>query len=114
MILIATGSEVHLALDAREKLATEGIHARVVSFPCVELFIEQSPEYHNQVLPKEISARLAIEAAADFGWHRWVGSEGDIIGMSRFGASAPGEIAFEKFGFTVDNVVNRARALVKK
>ena len=114
VILIATGSEVHLAMDAREKLAGEGIKARVVSFPCVELFIEQSEEYRNGVLPKEITARLAIEAAMDFGWHRWVGADGDIIAMHRFGASAPGEVAFEKFGFNVDNVVSRARALVKK
>src|SRR5882724_4030028 len=114
VILIATGSEVHLAVEAREKLAGEGIQARVVSFPCIELFIEQTEEYRNSVLPKNVTARLAIEAAMDFGWHRWVGSEGDVLAMRRFGASAPGDVAFEKFGFTVDNIAARARALVKK
>ncbi|HZS43668.1 MAG TPA: transketolase [Blastocatellia bacterium] len=114
VILIATGSEVHLALDAQTKLAEQGVGARVVSFPCIELFLEQSEEYRNEVLPRSVSARVAIEAAMDFGWHRWVGYDGDVIAMKRFGASSPGEVLFEKFGFTVDNVVNRAKALVKK
>jgi len=114
VILIATGSEVHLALDAQSKLAEQGMGARVVSFPCVELFLEQSEEYRNQVLPRAVSARLSIEAAIDFGWYRWVGTDGDVIAMTHFGASAPGDVLFEKFGFTVDNVVKRAKALIKK
>ena len=113
IILMATGSEVSLALEARETLQSEGIHARVVSLPCWELFEEQSEAYRNEVLPPTVSARLAIEAGVRQGWDRYVGAAGDVICLDRFGASAPGDVALKNLGFNVDNVVKRARALLK-
>ena len=112
LVLIATGSEVSLALEAREKLQAEGIATRVVSMPCVELFEEQSPEYRNEVLPGEVSARLVIEAGVDHGWYRYAGANGDVISLDRFGASAPGDVALKNLGYNVDNVLKRARALL--
>jgi transketolase len=113
MIIMATGSEVHLALEARRKLQDEhGIRARVVSMPCRELFLEQDKSYQEEVLPPSIRKRLAVEAASPMGWYRWVTDEGDIIGVETFGASAPAEVIFQKFGFTVDNVVNAALAIM--
>ncbi|MCD6507614.1 transketolase [Candidatus Poribacteria bacterium] len=112
LILIGTGSEVHLALKAQEKLASEGIKARVVSMPSWELFEMQEPEYRRYVLPPDMP-RLAIEAAVPLGWHRWVGDRGDVIGLNRFGVSAPGKVALEKLGFNVDNVLAHARKLVR-
>ncbi|HKY09412.1 MAG TPA: transketolase [Candidatus Binatia bacterium] len=114
LILIGTGSEVHLALAARQKLAEQKIRARVVSMPSWKLFDEQPVEYRESILPPSVRERLAVEAALPFGWHRYVGDAGDIIGMERFGASAPGNVVMEKFGFTVENVVQRARALLQK
>jgi len=111
-ILIASGSEVALALAACEELAHQGAAARVVSMPSWELFEEQPQSYKDEVLPRDITARLAIEAAAPYGWWRYVGSGGDVLGLERFGASAPGDIVLEKLGFTVDNVVARAQALL--
>jgi transketolase len=108
LILIATGSEVHLALAAREKLSTEGIDARVVSMPSWELFREQAEEYRSQVLPAESWARVAIEAGSPLGWDEWVGERGAVIGVTRFGASAPAGTLFERYGFTVENVVRTA------
>jgi transketolase len=113
LILIATGSEVSLALDAREQLQKDGIATRVVSMPCVELFEEQSPDYRDQVLPPSATARLSIEAGVGQGWDRWVGAKGDKICLERFGASAPGDVALKNLGFNVDNVVKRARKLLK-
>jgi transketolase len=113
LILIATGSEVSLALEAREKLQSEGISTRVVSMPCWELFEEQTKSYRDEVLPQTISAKLAIEAGVRQGWDRYVGPTGDVICLDRFGASAPGDVALKNLGFNVDNVVKRARALVK-
>jgi transketolase len=114
ILLIATGSEVHLALQAQEKLSTEkGIRARVISMPCWELFLEQPQEYRDHVLPRGVKARLAIEAASSFGWSQWVGDEGATIGVDRFGASAPGSEVLRRFGFSLDNVVARAAELVK-
>ena len=113
IILMATGSEVSLALEARETLKSEGIHARVVSLPCWELFEEQSQAYRNEVLPPTVSARLAIEAGVRQGWDRYVGAAGDVVCLDRFGASAPGDVALKNLGFNVDNVVKRARALLK-
>ncbi len=110
--LIATGSEVHLALLARERLLGQGIAARVVSMPSWEFFDREPQEYRDQVLPPEMTARLAVEAGISQGWHRYVGSAGDVISIERFGASAPYEILMEKFGFTVGNVVSRALALL--
>ena len=112
LILIATGSEVGLALEAQEKLAAEGVATRVVSLPCWELFEEQSQEYKDQVLPPAITARLAIEAGVRQGWERYVGSVGDVICLDRFGASAPGDVALRELGFNVDNVLEHARALL--
>jgi transketolase len=113
LILIATGSEVALALEAREKLQAEGIPTRVVSLPCTELFEEQPRDYQNEVLPPSITARLAIEAGVRQGWDRYVGPNGDVICLDRFGASAPGDVALKNLGFNVDNVVTRARAILK-
>ena len=113
LILIATGSEVSLALDAREKLQADGIATRVVSMPCTELFEEQPAEYRDEVLPKSVNARLAIEAGVRQGWDRYVGPAGDVICLDRFGASSPGDVALKNLGFNVENVVTRARALLK-
>jgi transketolase len=112
LILIATGSEVSLALEAREQLQNDGISTRVVSMPCTELFEEQSAEYRDQVLPPAVSARLSIEAGVGQGWDRYVGPKGDRVCLDRFGASAPGDVALKNLGFNVENVVKRARALV--
>jgi transketolase len=112
LILIATGSEVSLALEAREKLQAEGIATRVVSLPCWELFEEQPLEYRNEVLPTNVTARLAIEAGVRQGWDRYVGGRGDVVCLDRFGASAPGDVAMRELGFNVDNVLKRAKALL--
>jgi len=112
LVLIGTGSEVHLTLAAQQKLSAQKIRARVVSMPSWKLFDEQPREYRESVLPPSIRPRLAVETALPLGWHRYVGDGGDIIGVERFGASAPGNVVMEKFGFTVDHVVERARALL--
>jgi transketolase len=111
-ILIATGSEVGLALSAREELAQEGIAARVVSMPCSELFDRQPMEYREAVIPPSVKARVAIEQASTLGWHRYVGDGGAIVGMHTFGASAPLKMLVEKFGFTPDAVARVARERV--
>ncbi len=112
LILIATGSEVSLTLEAREKLQAEGVPTRVVSFPCWELFDEQSQEYRDEVLPPAVGARLAVEAGVRQGWDRFVGPKGDVVCLDRFGASAPGDVALKELGFNVDNVLKHARALL--
>ncbi len=114
VILIASGSEVSLCLEAAVALESEGINARVVNMASMELFEAQPLRYRNEVLPPEVTGRLAVEAAASFGWDRYVGLEGGVIGIDRFGASAPGKVVFEKLGFTVSNVVKHARALAGK
>jgi transketolase len=114
IILMASGSEVWLIVEAQESLAKEGIDARVVSMPCWEFFLEQSQGYHHEVIPPEVKARLAVEAGAPLGWHQWVGDQGDIIGINKFGASAPAKENFKQYGFTVENVVQRAKKLVGK
>jgi transketolase len=113
VLLIATGSEVALALESREKLESEGIATRVVSMPSWELFESQDAAYRDSVLPPAVTARLSIEAGSKLGWRRWVGDRGDSIGLERFGASAPGEIVMKELGFSVDNVVAKAKALLK-
>ncbi|MEA2172917.1 MAG: transketolase [Blastocatellia bacterium] len=113
LILLATGSEVSLVLEAREKLQQEGVQARVISMPCWELFEEQPQEYRDQLLPPSIPARLAVEAGVRQGWDRYVGPQGDVICLDRFGGSAPGDVAMRELGFTVENVLERARALLK-
>jgi len=112
LILLATGSEVSLALEAWQKLQEEGVAARVVSMPCWELFEEQPQEYRDQVLPPSVTARLAVEAGVRQGWDRYVGPQGDVICLDRFGASAPGDVALKNLGFNVDNVLEHARALI--
>ncbi len=109
VILIGTGSEVSLCLKAQEKLHAENIPTRVVSAPCLELFAEQPEEYRNQVLPPEVTARVVVEAASSFGWCRWAGSKGKFVTLDHFGASAPANVVFEKFGFTVEKVVETAK-----
>jgi len=112
LILIGTGSEVSLTLEAREKLQAEGVPTRVVSMPCWELFDAESRDYHDEVLPPPITARLAVEAGVRQGWDRYVGQAGDVICLDRFGASAPGEVALKNLGFNLDNVLQHARALL--
>jgi transketolase len=114
IILMASGSEVQLIMTAQEILATEGINARVVSMPCWEFFKEQSQEYRDEVLPPDVKARLAVEAGVPLGWHEWVGDEGEIMGINKFGASAPAKENFKQYGFTVENVVERAKKLLGK
>ena len=113
MILIGTGSELSLAVGARAKLAEKNIQARVVSMPSWELFDAQPKDYRDAVLPPGVKRRLAIEAGIPQGWQKYVGDDGDVVGIERFGASAPGNVVMEKLGFTVDNVVERALALSK-
>ena len=110
LILIGTGSEVSLCVDAAKELRAAGTKVRVVSMPCWELFDAQDAAYQESVLPKAVTKRLAVEAGITMGWCRYVGAEGDVIGVDRFGASAPGGLVMEKFGFTVENVVNKAKA----
>ena len=112
LILIATGSEVELILQAQQKLNENGIAARVVSMPSWELFEKQDDNYKQRVFPKGIKKRLAVEAGSPLGWHKYVTDEGDVLGITRFGESAPGPEVFKEFGFTVDNVVNKAKALL--
>lgn len=114
LILIGTGSELSLVVAARQKLAEQKIQARVVSMPSWELFDQQPLEYRDAVLPRSVRPRLAVEAALPMGWHRYVGDGGDVIGIERFGASAPGNVVMEKLGFTVNNVVEKAVALAGK
>ena len=111
IILMASGSEVQLIYEAADLLKEKGINSRVVSMPSWELFEAQSEEYKESVLPKNIRKRLAVEAASSLGWHKYIGLDGDIISIDSFGASAPGELLFEKFGLTVDNVVEKALSL---
>ncbi len=114
LILMASGSELQLAVGARQKLESEGIPTRVVSMPCWEFFEEQPPAYREEVLPPSVKARLSIEAGVTLGWQKWVGDEGDSIGVDRYGASAPGDIVMKEYGFTVENVVARAHAVLGK
>jgi transketolase len=113
IILIGTGSEVYLALKAGEKLAAEGIRVRVVSLPSWKIFDEQPESYREDVLPENVRMRVAVEAGAKLGWEHYIGLDGVIVGMERFGASAPGETLFEKFGITVDRVVEESRKLLE-
>jgi transketolase len=112
VILMATGTEVSLCVSAYEQLQTEGIKARVVSMPSWNLFEHQSDEYKAKVLPPEVKARVAVEQASTFGWSQYVGPTGTIIGMRRFGASAPIKDLQKKFGFTAENVVAAARKAI--
>ncbi len=111
-ILIASGSEVSLAMEAKAALAKEGVDVRVVSMPCMDIFEEQSEEYKESILPKNIRARVAVEALGDFGWGKYVGLDGKTVTMKGFGASAPANTLFEKFGFTVENVVSTVKSVL--
>ena len=112
VILIGTGSELQLALEAQEKLAGEGVKARVVSMPCWDLFEAQSAEYKESVLPSAVRARVAVEAGTPIGWERYVGLEGRVVGQTQFGASAPAKDVFKHFGFTAENVVEHAKETI--
>jgi transketolase len=114
VILIASGSEVGLIVAAREVLQEQHIAVRLVSMPCWELFEAQSQDYRDSVFPPSVRARLAVEAGVTQGWHRYVGDQGDVIGVDRFGASAPGPVVMREYGFTVEHVCARARAVLKR
>jgi transketolase len=114
VILIGTGSEVQHCVEAAGLLAADGLGARVVSMPSWERFSAQDVDYRNAVLPPEVTARVAVEAASPFGWERWVGDHGQVVGMERFGASAPAEVLFDAFGFTGENVASVARDVVAR
>lgn len=113
-ILIATGSEVALALSAQAQLAREGIAARVVSMPCWEAFAAQPQSYRQSVLPSQLWARVSLEAGATLGWSRWLGERGVAIGIDRFGASAPGEVVLAKLGVTAERAAEAVRGLVRR
>jgi transketolase len=112
MILIASGSEVQYVVGAYEQLVKDQVPARVVSMPSWELFEKQSKEYRDSVITPSIKKRLVVEASVAMGWHKYVGDEGVIICMTGFGASAPYELLYKEYGFTVENVVEKARAML--
>ncbi|KAB2337611.1 transketolase [Cytobacillus depressus] len=114
VLLLASGSEVSLAVKAQEALESEGIAASVVSMPSWDRFEAQSKEYKESIIPKDVKKRLAIEMGASLGWHRYAGDEGDVLCIDQFGASAPGEKIIEEYGFTVENVVSRVKMLLDK
>lgn len=114
LILMASGSELYPTLLAAKTLAAEGIGVRVVSFPSWNLFEEQDEKYQDSVFPPDLPIRLAVEAGVKQGWERWIGDKGDMISIERFGSSAPGNVLFEKFGFSVENIVNRAKNLLSQ
>jgi transketolase len=114
LILMATGSEVHVAHDAVKLLDQDGLRVRLVSMPCLDRFAAQDQGYRDSVLPPAVRARVAVEAASPFGWHRWVGEDGDIVAMEGFGASAPAKVLYRHFGFTGENVAERARAVLAR
>jgi transketolase len=114
VLLLATGSEVAVAIAAAEKLAAEGTKARVVSMPSWELFDRQSQEYRDSVLPPSVKARVAVEAAMQMGWSRWLGCQGKFIGLATFGESAPAKAVFAKFGITPENVIKTAKEVITR
>jgi len=111
LILIGTGSEVALVAGAHAALVKDGVRARLVSMPSWELFAAQPAAYREQVLPRDVRRRLAVEAGASVGWERWLGTEGVMLGLDRFGASAPGDVVLRELGFTVEHVLAPAREL---
>jgi transketolase len=114
LILIATGTEVHICARAADLLEAEGIATRVVSMPCMDHFETQDQAYRDAVLPPSVRARVSLEAASTFGWHRWVGDTGEAIGMEGFGASAPAGVLYKHFGFTPERIADSGRAAVKR
>jgi transketolase len=113
IILIASGSEVQLVYEAGKRLKERGVAVRVVSMPSWELFEEQDEAYKESILPKDVDKRLVVEAASSFGWHKYAGANGVIISLDHFGESAPGSQLFEKYGFTVENVLDKALKLLE-
>ncbi len=113
LILIGTGSEVSLCIKAAEVLESEGIKTNVVSMPCCELFEEQSTKYKNNVLPKDVKSKIAVEAGVGFGWDKYVGDNGEIISIEKYGASAPYGVLFDKYGFSVENIIKHAKKVIK-
>ncbi|MFD7135724.1 transketolase C-terminal domain-containing protein, partial [Streptomyces sp. NPDC059894] len=109
VILIATGSEVHVAVEARERLEADGVLTRVVSMPSVEWFEEQDQGYRDSVLPPSVKARVAVEAGMGLTWHKYTGDAGRIVSLEHFGASADGKVLFREYGFTAENVAAQAR-----
>jgi transketolase len=114
VILMASGSEVSLIVAAGEALVAEGVAVRLVSFPSWELFNDQTEDYRREVIPPHIKARVAIEAGSTQGWHRWVGEGGAVIGIDRFGASAPYKVLYDHLGLTVEHVVKKAQQMLEK
>jgi transketolase len=114
VILMGSGSEVHLANDAAKLLEADGIRVRLVSMPCLDRFAEQDRAYRDEVLPPAVRARVAVEAASPIGWHRWVGDLGDVVAMEGFGASAPAKVVYEHFGFTGEKIAERARKVIEE
>ena len=114
VVLIASGSEIGIALEAKEALEATGTTARVVSMPSWYLFAQQDQAYRDLVLPPNVRARVAVEAGTTFGWARWVGEDGTAVGIDHFGASAPAETLYERFGVTTEGVVAAAQALLEK
>jgi transketolase len=114
VILIGTGSEVQIALEAGKRLAAGGVNARVVSMPSWEIFDRQPPEYREGVLPSAVRARVAVEAAVTLGWEHYVGLDGAVVGMSGFGASAPADVLYRYFGITAEAVIGAAQQLLQK
>jgi transketolase len=114
LILIGTGSELSLCVEAYEKLTAEGVRARVVSMPSPDIFEQQDQAYRNSVLPPDVRARVSVEAGSTFGWERYVGLDGAIIGMTTFGASAPAKDLFKKYGFTTDHVIQAAKDVLAR
>jgi transketolase len=114
LVLISTGTEVHICVSAADLLEADGIATRVVSMPSVENFAAQDPAYRDTVLPPSVRARVSVEAASTMGWHRWVGDLGETIGMETFGASAPASDLYKHFGFTPERIADAGRAAVKR
>ncbi|HCV00281.1 MAG TPA: transketolase, partial [Dehalococcoidia bacterium] len=114
LILIATGSEVSLVRETATALAEKNIAARVVSMPSWELFAEQPQSYRDEVLPPQVTARIAVEAGTSLGWERYVGTAGEVVGIDRYGASAPGNVMMERYGFTVEAITRQAASLVER
>ena len=114
VLLIGTGSEVELCVKAKALLAEKNVKARVVSMPCIEEFEKQTAEYKESVLPSAVKARVCVEAGSPYSWYKYAGDDGEIVGMTTFGASAPANLLFEKFGFTAENVAEKAMASIAK